>query len=100
VGLAGPVPGGLEVRLAVGEQQGLLLARWQLAAHKCGPIHGGLPGQVVIGLVGQQHQVVLQAAIGIPHRAGVALAGLQLDGDFGDVQVLGGCCGFGFELVE
>ena len=49
----GPVPGLTELRLGVGVQQGLLLARGEFAAGGRGPLLRALRGDV-FGLTGQQ----------------------------------------------
>ena len=91
--LTRPAPHGRQRVFAVGVEQGLLLSVGKGAARAGSPVHLGLPRRALVRACGQQDQVVLDLACGVKYGPCVALAGLQFDGDRGNLE--GGVGGHG-----
>lgn len=85
----------LELSFQRGEQQRLLDAVGQVAADGFGPVHGVLPGGVVV-VARQQDGVMSVGAAGADDRADVGFAvGEGWKGEGGAGGYCGGCGGFG-----
>lgn len=89
--LARPVPGGLELLLEVGVEQGLFAAGWQagfvFAALPHGPFVGFDEGDL-LGFAREQDQVIARLAVLSDDETGVVFAVAEVDQHFGEVDLL------------